>query len=131
MDRTLKKAKRSSKRRGQRNYSAWQRFSTDGRTCLFCPHDNTTHLCSSGQPHFYRTATATEERDPSVRLYRYRLPEGGSTLVRRMVVANRAELIAAYCVACAREIGTDQVVCYQRNLAVGEVTGIGRHEMRP
>ena len=45
-------------------------------------------------------------------------------LVRRMVVANRAELITAYCLTCAESIGTSQVLCYQRNLAVGEVVGI-------
>ena len=52
------------------------------------------------------------------------LPEGGSVLVRRMTVANRAELITAYCVACAESIGTHQVLCYQRNLAAGEVIGL-------
>ena len=57
------------------------------------------------------------------------LPEGGSVLVRRMTVAARAELITAYCVACAESIGTHQVLCYQRNLAIGEVVGIDtRHK---
>ena len=32
MDRTLKRAKRNNKRRGQRNYGAWRRFSPDGTT---------------------------------------------------------------------------------------------------
>ena len=127
MDRMLRKSKRSNRRRGQRNYAAWQRFSPDGSACRFCPHDNTTHLCSSAQPHFFRPATDAEERDPSIMLYRHELPEGGSTLVRRVVVANRAELITAFCTACAAEIGTEQVICYQRNLAVGEVIGIDRH----
>ena len=57
-------------------------------------------------------------------LYRHTLPEGGSTVVRRMTVANRAELITAFCTACAESIGTRQVLCYQRNLAVGEVVGV-------
>ena len=65
MDRTLKKAKRHSKRRGQRNYDAWRRFSPDGKTCRYCPHDNTEHLMSSGQPHFFRPATEAERRDPT------------------------------------------------------------------
>ena len=131
MDRSLKKAKRNNKRRGQRNYGAWQRFSPDGKTCRYCPHDGSKHLCQSGQPHFFRPATEEERRDPSVSLYRHRLPDGlpdgkagGSTLVRRMTVANRAELITAYCVACAESIGTEQVLCYQRNLAIGEVVGL-------
>ena len=52
------------------------------------------------------------------------LPQGGSVLVRRMVVANHAELITAFCVACAESIGTHQVLCYQRNVGVGEVVGV-------
>ena len=50
-------------------------------------------------------------------------------LVRRMVVANHAELITAFCTACAESIGTHQVLCYQRNVGVGEVVGIDtRHK---
>ena len=124
MDRTLKRAKRNNKRRGRRNHAAWQRFSPDGQTCRHCPHDNTGHLMSSGQPHFFRPATEAERRDPYLMLYRHDLPEGGSVLVRRMTVANRAELITAYCTACAESMGTDQVLCYQRNLAIGEVVGL-------
>ena len=124
MDRTLKRAKRNNKRRGRRNHAAWQRFSPDGKTCRYCPHDGSLHLCQSGQPHFFRSTTEAERRSPSVMLYRHRLPEGGSMLVRRMTVANRAELITAFCTACAEGIGTGQVLCYQRNLAIGEVVGI-------
>ena len=140
MDRTLKRAKRNNKRRGQRNHGAWQRFSPDGKTpypvrgrlCRYCPHDGSKHLCRSGQPHFFRPATEAERRDPTVMLYRHTLPEGGSMLVRRMTVASRAELITAFCVACAESIGTAQVLCFQRNLAIGEVVGIHtRHEDIP
>ena len=125
MDRTLRKAKRNSKRRRQRNHGAWRRFSPDGKACRYCPHDDTDHLMSSGQPHFFRPATEAERRDPWVILYRHRLPNGNSMLVRRMTVANSAELITAYCVDCAESMGTSQVLCYQRNLAIGELIGIG------
>ena len=124
MDRTLRTAKRHSKRRSNRNHEAWRRFSPDGVTCRYCPHDNTKHLMSSGQPHFYRPATEEERRDPFERLYRHRTGDEGYLLVKRMVVANRAELIAAFCTACAEEIGTSQVLCYQRTTAVGEVVGL-------
>ena len=127
MDRTLRKAKRKNKRRGQRNGGAWRRFSPDGVHCRYCNHDGSQHLVSSGQPHFYSPATEAERRDPSVTLYRHNLPDGGSVLVRRMTVANRAELITAYCVPCAKSIGTSQVLCYQRNLAVGEVVGLAKN----
>ena len=93
-----------------------------GRT--YCKHVGPQHLCQSGQPHFYRPATEAEKRDPSVMLYRYTLPQGGSVLVRRMVVANHAELITAFCVACAESMNTHQVLCYQRNVGVGEVVGL-------
>ena len=132
MDRMLKRATRRNKRRGQRNSGAWRSFSPDGETCRYCKHDGAQHLCQSGQPHFYRPATEAEKRDPSVMLYRYTpvsstrqaLPQGGSVLVRRMVVANHAELITAFCTACAESIGTHQVLCYQRNVGVGEVVGV-------
>ena len=124
MDRTLKRAKRNNKRRGQRNHKAWQRFAPDGKTCRYCEHDGSLHLCQSGQPHYFRPATETERRDPWVMLYRHTLPEGGSMLVRRMTVAKPAELITAFCTSCAESIGTGQVLCYQRNLAIGEVVGI-------
>ena len=127
MDRTLKRATRENKRRRERSYGAWRRFAPDGNICRYCPHDGSKHLISSGQPHFYRKATNAEERDPSVMLYRHRLPQGGSTLVRRMTVANRAELITAFCTACAESMKTDQVLCYQRNLAIGEVVGIEKN----
>ena len=129
MDRTLKRAKRNNKRRGQRNHGAWRRFSPDGTTCCYCPHDGSKHLCRSGQPHFFRPATEAEERDSSVMLYRHTPPQGGSVLVRRMTVANRAELITAFCTTCAESMGTPQVLCFQRNLAIGEVVGIDtRHK---
>ena len=127
MDRTLRKAKRSNRRRGRRNSGAWERFCPDGKTCRYCPHDGSQHLVSSGQPHFFRPATEAERNDLSITLYRHKLPEGGSTLVRRMTVANRAELITAYCVACAESIGTSQVLCFVRNLAIGEVIGLERN----
>ena len=130
MDRTLRKAKRSNRRRGRRNSGAWERFCPDGTHCRYCGHVGTQHLVSSGQPHFFRPATEAERCDPTVTLYRHRLPDGGSVLVRRMTVANRAELITAYCVTCAESIGTAQVLCYQRNLAIGEVVGLQKNGHR-
>ncbi len=124
MDRMLKRATRRNKRRGERNGSAWRRFSPDGNTCRYCKHDGSQHLVSSGQPHFYRPATEAERRDPFERLYGYKLPEGDSVLLKRMVVVNHAEIITAFCVACAESMNTHQVLCYQRNVGVGEVVGL-------
>ena len=124
MDRTLRKARRGNRRRQERNLTAWQVFSPDGTNCRYCPHDETTHLCASGQPHFYRPATDAERHSRSVRLYRHETTENGPVLLRRMVVARGAELITVFCTQCAQEMGTAQVACYQRNTAVGEVVGI-------
>ncbi len=124
MDRTLKRAKRRSKRRIERNSGAWERFCPDGVHCRFCGHDGSEHLMSSGQPHYFRPATEAEWRAPWVTLYRHTLPGGGSMLVRRTTVANRAELITVYCIVCAESMNTSQVLCYQRNLAIGEVVGL-------
>ena len=124
MDRTLQRATRRNKRRRQRNYTAWHRFSPDGKTCRYCPHDGSKHLCTSGQPHFYRKATKAEAEDPATVLYRHTVPQGGSVLVKRVTVARDAEIVTAFCTACAEEIGTAQVLCYQRTLAAGEVVGI-------
>ena len=124
MDRTLRKAARKNKRRRNRNWDAWKRFSPDGATCRYCKHDASKHLCTSGQPHFHRKATEAEVKDTSVMLYRHTLPEGGSMLVRRVTVTRNAELVTAFCTVCAGEIGTAQTLCYQRTLATGEVLGI-------
>ena len=130
MDRTLKTAKRRNKRRRERNHGAWRRFSPDGTTCRYCSHDGSKHLCTSGQPHFYRKATEAEAKDPSVMLYRHNLPQGGSVLVRRVIVANHAEIVTAFCTACAQSMKTGQVLCYQRSLAVGEVVGVKTNSMK-
>ena len=124
MDSTLTRAKRTNKHRQERNFRAWQRFSPDGTTCRFCRHDHTQHLCTSGQPHFYRPATEAERRDPRVMLYRHTSTDNGSVLVRRVTVAKHTEIVTAFCTACAEAAGTSQVLCYQRSLATGEVVGI-------
>ena len=124
MDKTLTIAKRTNKHRQERNFRAWQRFSPDGTTCRFCRHDHTQHLCTSGQPHFYRPATEAERRDPRVMLYRHTSTDNGSVLVRRVTVAKHAEIVTAFCAACAEAAQTAQVLCYQRSRATGEVVGI-------
>ena len=120
MDKTLRVAKYRNRLRETRNANAWKKFSPDGTICRYCEHDHTTHLTRSGQPHFYRPATAAEWGDGSVTRY-----WDGDVLGyrRRMTVAQRAEFTAVYCSACAQHIGTAQVLCYQRNIAVGEMVG--------
>ena len=125
MDRTLNPVKKRNKGNNTRNWKAWQIFSLNGTQCRFCPHNHTAHMTSSGQPHFYRLATEEERKNPYKRLYRHNLPDGDSVLVKRVIVAQKPELIAAFCKACAKELNTDQVLCFQRTLAKGEVIGLG------
>ena len=124
MDRTLNPVKRGNKRRRARNWKAWQLFSPDGTRCRFCEHDHTTHLTSSGQPHFYRPATEADWSNPGEKLYRHEVEDGSEVLVKRVTVASRAELLTAFCTACANDKQTDQVLCFQRTLAKGEVVGL-------
>ena len=124
VDRMLNRPKRGNKRRRARNFRAWQRFSPDGKTCPHCPNDNTTHLSTSGQPHFYRPATPEETADYSVMLYTHRTADGDKLPVRRMTVSREAEIVTAFCTACALEMDTSQVLCYQRTLGTGEVVGL-------
>ena len=125
MDRTLNPVKRSNKRRGARNWKAWQIFSLNGTQCRFCPHDHTVHMASSVQPHFYRPATEEERKNPYKKLYRHDLPDGDSVMVKRVIVAQKPELVTVFCQTCAKEMNTDQVLCFQRTLAMGEVIGLG------
>ena len=127
MDRTLKPGTGKNKRRRQRNGRAWQLFSPDGETCRYCPHDGSQHLISSGQPHFYRPATPEERHDLDVMIYTHEVPGHDSILVRRITVSKQAEVITAFCTACAEALNTVQVLCYQRTLASGEVVGVGTH----
>ena len=124
MDSTLTRAKRTNKRRQERHFKAWQRFSLDGKTCRYCRHDHTAHLCTSEQPHFYQPASEAERSDPRVKLYRHTGADNGSVLVRRVTVAKHTEIVTAFCTACAEAAGTSQALCYQRSLATGEVVGI-------
>ena len=110
--------------RRSRNWKAWQLFSPDGDTCRFCPHGASDHLTSSGQPHFYRPAAEQDWRNSNEKLYRHELADGSEVLVKRITVASRAELLTAFCTACARDKQTDQVLCFQRTLAKGEVVGL-------
>ncbi len=129
MDRTLKPGTGKNKRRRQRNGRAWQLFSPDGSTCRYCKHDDSQHLISSGQPHFYRPATPEERSDPNVLLYTHDSKKHGPVLVRRVTVSRQAEVITAFCTACAQAQRTGQVLCYQRTLANGEVVGLKKHNV--
>ena len=126
MDRTLNPFKRRNKRRRERNWRAWLLFSPDpeNHTCRFCPHGPEDHLTSSSQPHFYRPATEDEQSSLTEKLYVHKLPCGSNTLVKRVAVSQKAELITAYCTKCAEEKKTAQVLCYQRTLGTGEIIGL-------
>ena len=97
MDSTLTRAKRPEPAQAEPQLERMAELLAGQRnTCRHCPHDASTHLSTSGQPHYYRRATPEEESDPSVGLYRHHRPDGPSVLVRRVVVARHAEIIATF-----------------------------------
>ena len=55
------------------------------------------------------------------------MADGSEVLVKRVTVASRAELLTAFCTACAKDKDTAQVLCFQRTLAKGEVVGLKHH----
>ena len=123
-DVTLALSSSQDKKYRAQRLRAWARFAGPGCLCPFCPHDLSGHVLTFGQPHFYREASAEELADPA----RYRLslvildqvePVAG----RRVVVANGVEVLEAFCLTCADEKETHQVVCYLRTLAKGELVG--------
>ena len=121
MDRTMKVAARTNRRRGRRNARGWRLFATSEGLCPFCGHKAPEHVVLSGQPHFFRLATDAEVRNKAGNLYAETKPHGSRVFLRRLTVANRAEIDMAGCLTCAEGIGTAQVVCYVRNVASGEV----------
>ena len=130
MDRTLRRATGRNRRRQERNHGAWRRFAPDGVHCPYCKHDGSRHLITSGQPHFYRPSTAAERRDPRQQLYRHDLP-GDTVLAARVTVARNAEIVTAFCTACADELHTHQAMCFKRTLGVGEVVGLDTDPANP
>ena len=120
MDRTLKTAEQWS----EDERRAWRRYCLDGEACPLCLHGPSSHVCEFGQPHFYEKATEEDVRDRTVPLYRYGLPQGGFTLVRRVVAAWDPAIITALCTACAEGMKIDEVLCFHATLATGEVRGI-------
>ena len=62
--------------------------------------------------------------DPArYRLYLVKDDQREPVVGRRVVVANGVEVLEAFCLTCADEKETHQVVCYLRTLATGELVG--------
>lgn len=124
MDKTLRRARRASIKRRQKNVRAWRRFALDGGSCPYCGHDGGSHLTVAIQPHFYRPATPEEGQDSRVRLYTHDIDAERVILVRRITVARDADIVTAYCKTCATRLRTGQALCFQQTHGVGEVIGI-------
>ncbi|MYD36311.1 MAG: hypothetical protein F4X20_04740 [Dehalococcoidia bacterium] len=124
MDKTLKKARRASVKRRQKNVRAWKNFAFDGGICPYCGHDGGSHLTVAIQPHFYRPATPEESGDGRVTLYTHRIGPDRVVLVRRITVARDADIVTAYCTTCANRLRTSQALCFQQTHGVGEVVGV-------
>ena len=124
MDRTLTTSKRGNKQRQARNWKAWQEFSREGSICKYCPHDHTQHLCTSSQPRIYTPWLGPPHHSTYRKPYLHELEDGRSFRVYKTVIAKKPEFVTVFCKACARELGASQVLCYQRNVAIGETVGL-------
>ena len=118
-DVTLNLSHSRSRKLVVRQRAAWNRFADHEGSCPFCHHASIDHVFSSGQPHFFRSATEAESDGPG-RLYVH--PDYG--LLKRLSVAKEAEVLRVYCAACAEEKATVQVVCFIRTWGTGEVVGV-------
>lgn len=98
---------------------AWDRAAEDGR-CSYCGHGGREHRGTAMQPHFY---ARTSNDDPKGRYFHF--PELDEVIpLRKYVVAKEVELATLFCMTCAEDLGTDQVMCFQRTDATGEFLGI-------
>ena len=120
MDSSLKTAGQWS----EEERRAWRSFCLVGEACILCLHGASSHICEFGQPHFYEKATEEDVRDRMAPLYRYGLPQGGFTLVRRVNTSSNSGIITALCTTCAEGMNVDEVLCFHSTLATGEVMGI-------
>ena len=128
---TLKRAKRSSKRRNHRNVGAWRRFSLDG------PDVPLLRARRLGPPVRLRSAPLLQEGDgggarrPQGNAVPPRHPGGrlgaGAAGGRRQPRRAHHRLLHS---VVPRRAGTSQVLCYQRTLAAGEVVGVGTNNAK-
>ena len=102
-------------------------MSPDGSTCRFCPTTTPSTSRARANPiTIARQRTRNGGTPPAFeKLYRHDLPDGNFVNVKRVIVSRKAELITAFCTECARELDTQQVLCYQRTLAKGRGRGTG------
>ena len=109
------KTVKSSNAQWKRYIKVFRAF-MNGDTCRFCDHNYRDHAGLVRQPHFFRLRSA---HDTSLEY----VDDDGTSLTK-MVVARAAELEELCCQECAEEIGTSQVVCWQKSVARGEIVGV-------
>ena len=90
----------------------------DDDLCRFCSHHFSSHLGTVKQPHFFKHVEEYDDRK-----FLYKRKEDGLYLTK-MVVNFNEELKTLFCEKCAKDLGTEQVLCYRNNTyGVGEIVG--------
>ena len=100
----------------QRFVSCFKRF-MKGNDCKYCNHHYNTHVGATTQPHFFKHVEANDDQ----RFLHRR--KSDDTYLTKMVVSRNYELKKLFCGKCAKDIGTEQILCYFMRYGVGEVIG--------
>lgn len=105
----------------ERNGRAWVQLNGPTSQCRFCGHHISEHVMNSHPPHYYEPLRISDLDMSMPQLARH--PEDSAALLKRVTVAEDAEIEFLFCSACADAKGTDQSLCYRRRLGVGEIVG--------
>ena len=73
---------------------------TEIMSCPYCGHDTGVHAVLIEQPRVYRREN-----------------------LKKVVLRKRVELLQAYCLTCAKQKQTKQVMCFKHHSGFGEMVG--------
>ena len=89
----------------------------DSDFCQFCTHHYVSHIGTTKQPHFFKHVEEYDDRK-----FLHKRKEDGIYLTK-MVVDDYDVLKNLFCEQCAKELETEQVLCYRKRYGVGEIIG--------
>ena len=108
MDETINLTEATQETR-TRNRKAWENFANpEDDTCRYCPHDRYDHSGLSEQP-FVWVESAEGGRQGAF-----------AGKFQKRFLSEEYEIRRLFCLACAEDLETSQVLCYLRSVGVGE-----------
>ena len=108
MDETINLSQSTQETR-TRNRKAWEKFANpEDDSCRYCPHDRYDHSGLSEQP-FVWVESAESGRQGAF-----------SGKFQKRFLSEEYEIRRLFCLACAEDLETTQVLCYLRSVGVGE-----------